>query len=483
MNDETKNGLAGISDAERLLYGGFVEESPELSGLAEKGETEVAGWRSSMQDFFSGAYKFNPKLAEASSENTVARRIMSEVMKTREFNDLRNYTKADSLASTMASKALGEATLSNLPEDVKKAANEKAEAEAKVEDLLNALDPSNPDPEAKESVEELIKRIQALNEVIENADLDGVRRAVRAAAVKAAEEASETQEGLAVFGCGTGEGDSSNVSPSERLELAKRLSSSKKLQNIAEIAGRLTRIALRVRETRVSHGRDEIFGVEQGDDLGRVLPAELVGLATGGAFETLFLKKFSEKQLLQYAVRGTEEKGRGPMVVCLDESGSMSGDPEFFGKGIVLALLALAKKDKRDFSFIQFGSRHQLATTSFPKGEAEPKALMNAVERFFGGGTDFEAPLNKALDVIEENEFKDADVVFITDGGANLSQAFVKRFETVKAAKGFEVFSIVIGYGAVDGVKDFSDRVEDWSNPEAAAAVFSQAVEKKREKR
>lgn len=482
MNDATKNGVAGVTEAERLLYGGMAEESPELSSITEKGEAEVEGWETSMQDFFSGSYKYNPRLAENTGENTVARKIMSEVMKTREFAEMRNHTRADSLASSMAAKALGEATLANLPGEVKEKAKEKAETDRLIEELLNEIDPSNPNAEAKAKVEELVEKSEALGKDIENADLGDVRRAARAAAKAAGEEVAEMNEGLSTFGIGTGEGDISNVSPAERIELAKRLRNSHKLKEIAELAGRLTRIAMRTRETRVSHGRDEIHDVEQGDDLGRVLPTELLGLAEGGEFETLFLRKFAEKELLQYKVRGTEEKGRGPIVVAIDESGSMSGSPEFFAKGIGLALLNVAKAEKRDFAFIQFGSSNQIATSVFPKGQADASTLMNVIERFFGGGTDFEAPLNKALDIIEENEFKDADLVFITDGGAHLSPEFVSRFNRVKTEKDFETFSIVIGMGVAKNVKAFSDRVADWSTPETAREVFEMAVEGKRKK-
>lgn len=482
MNEGTKQGVAGIADAEKILFGGMTEDSPELSNLTEKGEAEVEGWENSMQDFFSGAYKFNPKLAEATGENGVARKIMSEVMKTREFSEMRNFTKADSLASSMAAKALGEATLENLPEEVKEAAKKKAETDRLIEELLNDIDPSNPDAEAKAKVEELIEKSTELGQEIENADLGDVRRAARAAAAKAGDEVAEMNEGLSPFGIGTGEGDSSNVSPAERIELAKRLRNSHKLKEIAELAGRLTRIAMRTRETRVSHGRDEIHDVEQGDDLGRVLPSELLGLAVGGEFETLFLRKFAEKELLQYKVRGTEEKGRGPIVVAMDESGSMGGSPEFFAKGIALALLNVAKAEGRDFALIQFGSAHQVAETVFPKGESNPAELMNVIERFFGGGTNFETPLNKALDIIDRNEFNDADLIFITDGGAHLSPEFISRFNAVKAEKDFETFSIVIGMGVAENVKGFSDRVADWASPETAREVFEMAVEGKTKK-
>jgi uncharacterized protein with von Willebrand factor type A (vWA) domain len=481
MNDEGKHGVAGVTDAERILFGGMTEDSPELSNITEKGEAEVEGWENSMQDFFSGSYKYNPKLAESTGENSIARKIMSEVMKTREFSEMRNFTKADSLASSMAAKALAEATLENLPEEVKEKAKEKAETDRLIEELLNDIDPTEVDPESKAKVEELIEKSTELGQEIEDADLGDVRRAARGAAVKAGEEVAEMNEGLAPFGIGTGEGDASKVSASERIELAKRLRNSNKLKEIAELAGRLTRIAMRTRETRVSHGRDEIHDVEQGDDLGRVLPSELLGLAVGGEFETLFLRKFAEKELLQYKVRGTEEKGRGPIVVEIDESGSMHGSREFFAKGIALALLNIAKAEGRDYALVQFGSASEIAVTEFPKGEANPAELMNVIERFFGGGTDFEAPLNKALDIIDRNEFNDADLIFITDGCANLSESFLSRFNAVKAEKDFEVFGIVIGVG-VDTVKTFSDRVADWASPEAAKEVFEMTVNDKTKK-
>ena len=50
---------------------------------------------------------------------------------------------------------------------------------------------------------------------------------------------------------------------------------------------------------------------------------------------------------------------------------------------------------------------------------------------FFGGGTDFESPLNEALRLLT-NGFESADVVIITDGECEVSDEFAKRFTEEK---------------------------------------------------
>ena len=37
-------------------------------------------------------------------------------------------------------------------------------------------------------------------------------------------------------------------------------------------------------------------------------------------------------------------------------------------------------------------------------------------ESFLKGGTDFETPLTKSVELLEGEDFKNADIVFITDG-------------------------------------------------------------------
>ena len=49
-----------------------------------------------------------------------------------------------------------------------------------------------------------------------------------------------------------------------------------------------------------------------------------------------FYRRFLDQELIQYSLRGVEEKGKGPMIVCLDGSSSMAGDKEIWSKAVTL---------------------------------------------------------------------------------------------------------------------------------------------------
>ena len=75
----------------------------------------------------------------------------------------------------------------------------------------------------------------------------------------------------------------------------------------------------------------------------------------------------------------------------------------------MLSLLALAKKQKRDFCLIEFSSTGQLKTTIFPKGASTPETVMEAVTHFYGRGTDFTPMMRKAQELIRSAEWERAE--------------------------------------------------------------------------
>ena len=67
-------------------------------------------------------------------------------------------------------------------------------------------------------------------------------------------------------------------------------------------------------------------------------------------------RRFLDAELLQYALRAIDEKGRGPMVVCIDGSSSMAGDKEIWSKAVSLTLLDIAQRQRRLFRSICFAA-------------------------------------------------------------------------------------------------------------------------------
>ena len=87
------------------------------------------------------------------------------------------------------------------------------------------------------------------------------------------------------------------------------------------------RMAIQQRREKVKKGLEDFYSVKQGSDLSHLIPTELLRLINPDT-ELQFFLDFIDGKTLQYEVRGKEKKAKGPIIVCLDSSGSMDGTPE-----------------------------------------------------------------------------------------------------------------------------------------------------------
>ena len=115
--------------------------------------------------------------------------------------------------------------------------------------------------------------------------------------------------------------------------------------------------------------------------------------------EILFMRRYEQKRLMQYRKRTAVVKGRGDMIVLIDESGS-TRSVAGWAKALALALLDVASRDGRNLHGA-FRVGRRIRTDLFEPGHYTPEDVMKAAEQFFGGGTNFEAPLKEALRLME----------------------------------------------------------------------------------
>lgn len=166
-----------------------------------------------------------------------------------------------------------------------------------------------------------------------------------------------------------------------------------------------------------------MIGVEQTDNLSRILPSELGALADPWRTADL-IRRIGERSAMGYAMRGKERTAKGPILVALDLSGSMSeGDKDAWSKAVALAILDIARHERRAFGVCLFNGGI-VETFMAPKPhEVSPIELLDVLSREPDGGTRFAPPVTWALDIIESaresGKFKRADLVMITDGEAS----------------------------------------------------------------
>lgn len=208
-------------------------------------------------------------------------------------------------------------------------------------------------------------------------------------------------------------------------KLLEHTKNSKVLQDIAKSLGKYREIIADKRKNGFSYGLGEKYDVTLGNDITQCISSELATLGTEET-EWLFLRKYEQKRLMQYRKRAAVVKGKGEMIVLIDESSSTRSVASW-AKAFALALLDIAAKDKRKFAMIHFSSADRVKTDLFEPGHYHAEDVMNAAEQFFGGGTNFEAPLQEALRLMEQG-YEDADITIITDGECRLKDSFAEEF-------------------------------------------------------
>lgn len=171
--------------------------------------------------------------------------------------------------------------------------------------------------------------------------------------------------------------------------------------------------------------QEEIVGIQLARELSLALPSERA-LLSDPELELLFDLKYLESNLMSLHMQG-QQTGRiledphqytqphsqkGPMIVCLDTSGSMHGQPELIAKAITLYLAIQGMKSKRAVYLINF-------STDLTILELQKKTALDDVIHFlsqsFHGGTDLLPALEHSLTILDRPDFVQADLVVISD--------------------------------------------------------------------
>lgn len=480
---------------DRELFTDFLSTSRELTDLVERGANLLPGFPALVQDIFAAFYKYNVLLIPTESVeggSPLGRRLVEKMLTSGEYEALREETVLTPFASALATVTMGRRLLSwlrsgdgpgskTLLQEWETAGEEEKlgelqdEAETwdevadegvagELEDAFTeGRDKSGRERRRQESVVKELREGQAKKLL----DLDmKLGKLVDSSLTEASERVEGTEEELLSWG--TGLGQSIDKPAGERLDLAERLHGSEKLRRLSLLVGALKEEMLTARRKSWSRRGDEVYELGQGDDLGYLVPSELTALRHP-TLRRDFLKRYVEKRLLQYHLK--EDKGRGPFVVCLDTSASMSGEKDLWAKAVCLTLVELAKRQKRQFSIVVFSSSSadmRVFSAEAKRGHGLTEAQVLELASYFpGGGTDFETPLTEALGILSDSDYKGGDLLFITDGECDVREDWLVDFKERKSALGFSVFSVLIdlrGAESTASLERFSDKVTTISN-------------------
>ena len=362
-------------------------------------------------DFLAAAWEPSPQLADKCVDSR-RHHFLSVLMQTPKYQALHRQTRLDDIAAEMAA-----------------ASYEKQYCEMIKQD----------EPE-----DELDRDAQ----VIEAADK---------ASDKATEEVGELNETRSAMGMGTGGEGSTATDVAKVRQMFKKIRNNRQLTMIMNLAGRYRRLAQSMQVSKTVHGVDEVVGIEYGDDLSLVVPSELALLGDEDT-ELDFLRRFAEGELQIEELTATQSEQKGPIVVVVDESGSMSGDRIANAKAMALAMAWIARHQRRYIALVGFSGSEQGNYLVIPPGQTDEVALLKWLEHFFGGGTDMDVPLEELPRTWASLGCPrgKTDLIMITDARCHVPPQIEASFMAWKMQEHVKLDTIVINSSAGD-----LDRVSD----------------------
>ena len=156
----------------------------------------------------------------------------------------------------------------------------------------------------------------------------------------------------------------------EAQKIADLLGKMRQIEQSSKIETIIQTIGISVPVTDIN-SKEEIIGLKLGKELEYVIPSELALMADPDT-AILFDLKYLESKLVCFELQGTtlqdeklkitteietkENDKLGPMILCIDTSGSMNGTPENIAKAMALYLGNKAKAENRQCFVINFST-------------------------------------------------------------------------------------------------------------------------------
>jgi len=248
------------------------------------------------------------------------------------------------------------------------------------------------------------------------------------------------------------------------------LQNEEQIRKLAETLGRMRQAELETQEesfettiVRKSWVKDplmrtEVSGIELSNRLQHTLASE-IALLSESATTSLFLKNWADNRLLTTAYDDkklvisndihaethskVKQKEKGPFIICVDTSGSMEGEPERIAKVLCFAILKMANEDQRRAYLINFSQG--IKTLDLLQIADSLDEVAHFLKMSFRGGTDISLALNEALTQLETHQYKDADVLVISDFIMyKISEDLLQRMEKQQFNKGTQFHNLTI---------------------------------------
>lgn len=133
----------------------------------------------------------------------------------------------------------------------------------------------------------------------------------------------------------------------------------------------------------------------------------------------------------------------GPLIVCLDTSGSMMGDRELLSKALVVECVRQAHRQRRPCYLYAFAGAGDLNELELDLSQDGLRKVLDFLQQSFGGGTYLEDALAEAAKKLEQPTWQNADLLIVTDGelNANTDEASIA---SARSSCGTKVTGLVL---------------------------------------
>lgn len=197
----------------------------------------------------------------------------------------------------------------------------------------------------------------------------------------------------------------------------------------------------------VHASKSDISGISIGDDLGSMLPVETAMLACKET-QDVFFRNYAEKRLQIFSsvssCRKPQDHSDGPVIICLDTSGSMQGKPVIIAMALTIAITIYSLRRRRKVFVIKYSDIYDYRSfVSIRQCRAD---LGHFLRYGRAGGNNenlmFTDLFSKLLPL--EPEFDTADILCISDFGWDILDGKVLEMISAAKAGGMKFYGLCI---------------------------------------
>lgn len=257
----------------------------------------------------------------------------------------------------------------------------------------------------------------------------------------------------------TGIGASDPKMEQQRRENIYLRSIPESLKKLALLIGRAGEDVTETRGRFSVASKSDIEGITVGNNLSALLPSELV-LLSEKATQDVFFMNFAEKRLQVFASASQashpDDHKDGPVIICVDESSSMSGEPLQVAIQLAYAVTIIAKRRHREVLIVAYSDSHKMMRVD-SLGRDRSKLLEFLSNVSMGINNENAMFEWLFLDILpREKKFDTADILCVSDFGWVAIDDSVKRLIDEQKASGMKFYGLNIG-GVFGGWHDLDD--------------------------